>query len=217
MYWILLIFLCVGLFYPVIGFIAILCMVAPVGLAIYKGRHWCGNFCPRGNFYDQVLSRISPQKPIPAFLRKSSFRKFMVAFIFTVFGVQMYFAWGDLSAMGAVFVNIILITTIVGIVLGLRYHQRSWCSFCPMGTMSSWVTPKPKKRSKKLDKKLFKTIMVDDSCIGCKLCTKVCPMQLKPYEEKGNPDGFMHSDCLKCGKCIKKCPKKALKFEKVLP
>ena len=67
LYWILLVYLVVGYFYPVIGFLAVICMIAPVAFAVRKGRWWCGNACPRGNFYDRVLAKYSPHKPIPAF------------------------------------------------------------------------------------------------------------------------------------------------------
>lgn len=202
MFWLLLVFLGVGVFYPAIGVIALICMLAPVLVSFYKGRFWCGNFCPRGSFYDHVLSKVSPQKPIPSIFRSNALRIFMVLFIMIVFTVQMYAAWGDLTAMGAVLVRLILITTIVGIVLGLFYHQRTWCSFCPMGTLASWISTikKPMKLS------------VSDSCVGCKLCEKACPMQLKPYTAKGKLEGFNNSDCLKCGRCVAVCPKKALKF-----
>lgn len=202
MFWLLLVFLGIGVFYPAIGVIALICMLAPVLVSFYKGRFWCGNFCPRGSFYDQVLSKLSPHKPIPPIFRSKELRIFMVLFIMVVFTVQMYYAWGDLSAMGAVFVRLILITTIVGIVLGMFYHQRTWCSFCPMGTIASWISTmkKPMKLS------------VSEACVGCKLCEKACPMQLKPYTAKGNLEGFDNSDCLKCGRCVAICPKKALKF-----
>lgn len=202
LFWILLIFLAVGLVYPVIGLAAIICMLAPVMMAPYKGRYWCGNFCPRGSFYDNVIAKISPKKPIPDIFRSNGFRVFMVAFIMGVFGIQMYYAWGDLSAMGEVFVRIILITTIVGIVLGVMYHQRTWCSFCPMGTMASWFSAKPKPMP----------LMIENSCVNCKLCTTTCPLQLSPYDAKGRTEGFTHSDCLKCSRCVEKCPKKALSF-----
>ena len=71
MYWLLLVFLAVGFFYPPIGLIAIICMVAPVSVAFYKGRFWCGNFCPRGSFYDHVLAKISPKKSIPPIFKSS--------------------------------------------------------------------------------------------------------------------------------------------------
>lgn len=202
LFWILLVFLVVGIIYPVIGLLAIICMLAPVIMAFYKGRYWCGNFCPRGSFYDNVIAKISPKKPIPAIFRSTGFRIFMVMFIMGVFGVQMFYAWGDLAAMGAVFVQIILITTIVGIVLGAIYHQRTWCSFCPMGTLASWASAKARPMPLK----------VENSCVNCKLCTTACPLQLSPYTEKGNKDGFTHSDCLKCSRCVEKCPKKSLAF-----
>ena len=142
LYWIIIAYLVIGAFYPIIGWIAIICMVAPVAFSVKRGRWWCGNACPRGNFFDRVLSRYSPHRPIPAFVRSRGWRIFMVAFIFTMFGVQMYYAWGNWAAMGAVFWRIILLTTIVAVVLAFIYAPRTWCSFCPMGTLSSWVTPK---------------------------------------------------------------------------
>lgn len=202
LFWILLIFLIMGLIYPAIGLLAIICMLAPIIMAPFKGRYWCGNFCPRGSFYDNVLAKISPKKPIPAIFRSTGLRVFMVMFIMGVFGIQIYYAWGNVAAMGAVFVQIILVTTIVGIALGVMFQQRTWCSFCPMGTLASWFSAKPKPMP----------LQVENSCVDCKLCSKACPLQLAPYTEKGSKEGFIHSDCLKCSRCVEKCPQKALTF-----
>lgn len=202
LFWILLIFLAVGAVYPVIGVTALICMIAPVLMSPYKGRYWCGNFCPRGSFYDTVIGKISPNKSIPVFFRSTGFRLFMIIFIMAVFAVQMYAAWGNLSAVGEVFVRIILLTTIVGIALGRIYHQRAWCSFCPMGTLASWISAKAKPLPLK----------VKNSCVNCNLCMNACPMQLSPYHAKGSIEGFTHGDCLKCGRCEAKCPKQAINF-----
>lgn len=202
LFWILLIYLAVGWIYPVIGFWAILCMLAPIIMASYKGRYWCGNYCPRGSFYDHILAEVSPKRQIPAIFHSTIFRLVMVILIFFVFGFQMYHAWNDFSAMGAVFIRIILMTTLVGVGLGLLYHQRSWCSFCPMGTLASWLSKKPKPMP----------LLVESSCVGCKLCTTVCPSQLSPYTARTMTEGFTHSDCLKCSRCIEKCPEKAIHF-----
>lgn len=159
---------------------------------------------PRGNFYDRVLAKYSPHKPIPAFVRTKGFRIFMVMFIFTMFGIQMYRAWGDWNDMGRVFWTIILITTIVGVTLSFIYAPRTWCSFCPMGTLSAWVSP----RSGRLPDS-YRRIIVGEKCTTkCKLCSAVCPMQLKPYESRNDGNGFLHPDCIKCGRCIKGCPLK---------
>lgn len=203
MYWFFFIYLIVGYFFPAAGIIALICMLAPVLIAPVKGRYWCGNYCPRGSLYDTILSKVSPKKSIPSFFRTKVFRSFMVIFILSVFSIQMYYAWSNLDEMGLVFLRIIFITTVVGIVLGLLYNHRTWCSFCPMGTMASWFSHKN-----------TKTLHVDNSCVNCKLCSKACPFALFPQKGKGKESGFTHSDCLKCEKCVAACPKKSLVFEK---
>ena len=206
LYWILITYLVIGYFYPAIGFLALICMIAPVAFAVKRGRWWCGNACPRGNFYDRVLSKYSPHRPIPSFVRTFGFRLFMVLLIFTMFSVQMYFAWGDWNAMGKVFWNIILATTIVGVTLAFIYAPRTWCSFCPMGTLSSWVTP----RGPRLPES-FPRIVVSSRCqMKCKSCARVCPMQLTPYDCRGQEAGYLHADCIKCGKCAVACPIKIM-------
>ena len=72
LYWIIIAYIIVGWFYPVVGLIALICMIGPVMTSIWKGRWWCGHVCPRGNMYDRLLSKYSPHKPIPAFVRKAN-------------------------------------------------------------------------------------------------------------------------------------------------
>lgn len=208
LYWILLIFLVVGFFYPVIGILAIVCMIAPVAMSIFKGRYWCGHFCPRGSYYDKLISKISRNKKIPRLVRSKPFRGFMLIFIFAMFGIQMYFAWGDWSEMGAVFWRIIFITTVVATVLGIIYSPRTWCTFCPMGTLSAMVAPRKHKDT-------FKNIHIDSGCVLCKRCSKVCPMQLTPYEAKDAVAGLLDPDCIKCGNCISQCPKQSMTMRKI--
>lgn len=203
LYWILPVYLVVACFFPVVGWLAVVCMVGPVLTSVFRGRHWCGHFCPRGNFYDKVIGRISLNRRIPRFLRSVAFRTCMVGLIFTVFGVQMYAAWGDWAAMGRVFWLIILLTTVVGIVLGVAYAPRAWCTFCPMGSLSAAVAPRTPRKG-------FKNIHVGKGCIGCKKCAKACPMQLAPYRAKGAEGGLADADCIKCGACVGKCPKRCM-------
>ncbi|MBF0385705.1 MAG: 4Fe-4S binding protein [Candidatus Omnitrophica bacterium] len=42
---------------------------------------------------------------------------------------------GALKAIGAVFVTMCLITTVLAIFLGLATRHRAWCAICPMGTL----------------------------------------------------------------------------------
>ena len=59
-YWIIIAYILLGWFFPVIGLLALICMIGPVLTSIFKGRWWCGHVCPRGNMYDRLLSKYSP-------------------------------------------------------------------------------------------------------------------------------------------------------------
>ena len=110
------------------------------------------------------------------------------------------------AGIGKVFWTIIVMTTIVGVTLSFIYAPRTWCSFCPMGTISNWVAPK-----KAPLPKAFTNIHVSSACqMKCKQCARVCPMQLTPYDSRGEVIGYLHPDCLKCGKCVLACPTKIM-------
>lgn len=202
-YLIFLFFLVLSLFDMRFAVIAIICMVAPVALAISgRGRYWCGNYCPRGNFYENVLARFSPKKKVPKLLKSTGFRAFMVFLIIFNFTMGVYKNWGNLYGIGFVFYKIIVITSIVGVVLGLFYNQRTWCNFCPMGTLSALVA---KIKGRKIN------LEVDSSCVSCGLCAKACPMGISPKEYKEGK--VQDSDCIFCQKCVYKCPKDSIKLE----
>ncbi len=208
MFWILFLYLIVAYFFPEVGVVAVICMIGPVAMAVRRGRFWCGHFCPRGSLYDKVVSRFSPHKPVPAFLRTKAFRVAMLVFIFGMFGLQIYMNGTTLAGIGRAFWNIILLTTVVGVVLSFVYAPRAWCTFCPMGTLSAWVAPKAPARG-------FPYVWVSASCgMKCKRCAKVCSMQLAPYESRGKDAGYLHPDCIKCGSCIASCPTKVMTMKK---
>ena len=199
-YILLLAYLVAAYFLPVLGVVAVICMMAPIFFSLIgKGRYWCGNFCPRGNFYENILSKISMKRKIPAFLKSWWFRGFMILFILSNFSRGIYKNWGNPAGIGMVFYRIILITTIVAIVLAVFYKPRTWCSFCPMGSMASLIA---KMRGRK------SAIHVAEHCVSCGLCNKACPMELTPKESKNGH--VASSECIFCEKCVYTCPKDAI-------
>lgn len=189
-----------GWFQPLLGFALLGCMVGAVGIALFNGRAWCNWMCPRGSFFDLFTEKISARRQIPDFFRRWPLRTFMVVMIFSMMGLQWYLSWGDLPAMGLALVRILTITTIVGIILAVIYSPRTWCLICPMGTIANLLAKKDK------------ALRIETSCVNCKLCTKACPMQLKPYEFR--QEGILGDrDCIKCTSCVAACPKKALSFD----
>jgi len=188
-----------GWLYPPLGFSLLICMFGAIGIALYNGRAWCDWMCPRGSFYDLFLDRLSRKLPIPSIFKTNWFRTAVLSLLMAALGTQIYYAWGDSYGIGRAFVLVLTITTSAGIVLGAVFKPRTWCQICPMGTLGNWLS-----RDKK-------PLYVSESCKDCKLCAKVCPMQLKPYDSKA---GLMtDGDCIKCSSCIAVCPVKALGFE----
>ncbi|AQS58219.1 4Fe-4S binding protein [Desulforamulus ferrireducens] len=188
-----------GWVYPPAGFLLLLCMLGAVGLSFFSGRSWCDWMCPRGAFFDLFFQKPGLGKTVPTWLRSSKLRYFMLVLIFVVLGTQLYLSWGDLNGMGMAFVRLLTITTMVGIVLALLVHPRSWCHICPMGTLASLLG------------KGKKPLYISTKCTSCNLCTKACPMGLTPHA--GKEDGVLtDSDCIKCGSCTVTCNRKALAF-----
>lgn len=130
-------FLFIGWFFPIIGVVALICMIAPVVMSIIKGqRKWCAVFCPRGVFNDVILKRISRNKKIPRIFHSNIFKVSFLVFLIYNFYTGISNAQNILE-IGIVFFKIINITTALTILLGIIFHPRSWCAFCPMGFLSN--------------------------------------------------------------------------------
>ena len=197
-------FVVLSLFDFRIAIAAVICMVAPIVVSLFKGRFWCGNLCPRGSFYDRIVSKFSNDKKVPRFLKNNVFRGFMVVFMLSMFGIGIYKSWGNLYGIGMVFYRIIVVTTIVGIVLSLFYNHRTWCHFCPMGTIASVISRLRKSK---------KVLQISSACVSCKICEKKCPLGIVPYDYKENI--LSHPDCIQCGRCVSACPRKAIGYEEM--
>lgn len=50
-----------------------------------------------------------------------------------------------------------------------------------------------------------------NKCVGCKKCSKECPMSLD-VNEMVKRDKMENSECILCGKCVDSCPKGAIQF-----
>jgi polyferredoxin len=203
-YLMLIAFIIGGLFDLRVGLAAIVCMIAPIVTSFVKGRFWCGNLCPRGSFYDNIVQKYSRKKKVPAFIKSIYFRTAATLLMLTMFTIGMIKNWGDLYGMGLVLYRLIVVTTIIGMLLPLFYNHRTWCNFCPMGSISSLVSFFRNNKNK------ASLLQVNKSCVSCKVCDRSCPMGITPREFKG--DALSHKDCIQCSSCAYVCPKKSINY-----
>lgn len=191
-----------GWLYPLLGFFIPLCMLLGIGISLFNGRKWCFWYCPRGSFYDAIIQPISLKKITPLIFKNLFFRIGVLVLLMLFMLMRIIHLWPDPHSMGILFMTMLTATTILGVILGILFHQRSWCSFCPIGSIANWLGRG--KYPLKIDSR---------TCIECKLCFKVCPIQITPFKfKKDNLEFVKDADCLKCASCIHTCPTRSLRF-----
>jgi polyferredoxin len=205
-----------GLFYPKLGLLLIPIMLTLMILGFLKGKYWCGNLCPHASLFDYVLLPISPNKemrlPLKSLSLKAAFFMLYMS-MFTLRIIKVSKLWGTLEfvdKLGFLFSVNYLIPTIVGITLTLFVNPRAWCTFCPMGTMQQLTYRLGKHTGWNKHTDVLVTCIAPDKCTKCKICAKVCPMQLSPYLELSDRDLLDNEDCIKCSTCVTHCPGRVL-------
>ena len=183
---------------PWLGFSVPIVMITGVLVSLVRGRYVCGNLCPRGAFYDRLVARFSRRREVPSWLRSMPFR-------WTVFALLMGFmvfrvAQNPLDPMhwGRVFWLMCVVTTGIGVPLALLHHPRTWCAFCPIGTVQNALGGGRGR------------LRIDaEACRACRICEAACPMGLAIAEHR-EAGVVPHRDCAKCSECIAVCPVGAL-------
>ena len=103
-----------------------------------------------------------------------------------------------------IYFGVVLLIAALHLLVGRRAFCHCVCWMAPfmiIGTkVSDWL---------KLPRLRLK--LNNDSCIGCKQCSKKCPMSLdvKAMVETKN---MKNSECILCGECIDICPKKSIAY-----
>lgn len=121
--------------YSLLGIFIPACMALGIGIGLFRGRKWCDWMCPRGSFYDVIVSNISPKKNIPAIFRKIIFRIIVLFVLMAFMLIQIFKRLPDINKVAAFFILLLTITTAVGVILAVIFHPRTWCSICPVGTL----------------------------------------------------------------------------------
>lgn len=132
------IFFVLGLWDIRLSLLALACMVAPLAQVIRgKGKVHCQLHCPRGSFYHKWVGAISMNGNIPEFMKTHWFKRMIMVIMFSLFGIGIIQANGDAALMGYALYRLIVISTIVGSIMGVFFKPRTWCTVCPMGYSST--------------------------------------------------------------------------------
>ncbi|MDY0360593.1 MAG: 4Fe-4S binding protein [Desulforegulaceae bacterium] len=92
---------------------------------------------------------------------------------------------------------------------GKDIHWLCCCCGCCCGILRTVKTyPKPSH----ILSSPFRAVVSNDSCTGCKLCLKRCPMDA--IEIKDKKVKIDYDKCIGCGLCVSTCPSKTLKLER---
>ena len=138
--------LVIGWFYPLAGFMVLLCMFFGISIAFFKGKFWCGWLCPRGSFLDKFIAPFSlktfKSEPFQNNILKASVLILLMSFMI----LQIFRAWPNVNTMGTVMVILLGATTLLALILGTFVHHRAWCMICPVGTISSFIANSKKRK-----------------------------------------------------------------------
>ena len=197
---IVIVVIALGWKYPLLGFSVPIVMLMGIIGAFVRGRYVCGHLCPRGGFYDRVMAPISPGRPIPRTFRNAALRWTLVVLLMGFMIWRIIQTPGDVYHWGRVFWLMCTVTTVIGVVLALVIHQRSWCTICPVGTMQNAIGGRKDQ------------LRIDAAeCKECRTCEKTCPIDL-PIVKHKDSGVVAEGDCLKCPECIAACPANALSW-----
>ncbi len=205
----------IGLFVPYVGLLLLVMMASIMILGLFKGRMFCGRVCPHGYIFDNVVVRFSRNKDIPIALRG-----LLISVLYFIFFMGMFVSVIFRSTQADNFIlafsyalsTMYLTVTIVSVTVGLIFAPRTFCHFCPQGSIQNIMALSGKAINKKTKKRV--TLIDEEACIKCRLCNKSCPMHIEVIDKIISKDNHKLYDrkCIKCGVCIDKCPKDVLKL-----
>lgn len=188
------------------------------------GRVICGWLCPFGMIQDLLHKIPTPKIKKSRVTRALSLIKYVLLALF-VFLIPIWYAYaknlplpafckyicpagtlegagglllhpdntGLFAMLGGLFTWKVVLTLVI--LTGCIFAYRAFCRFiCPLGAIYA-LFAKLALLGVKLD---------EDKCIGCDLCVKKCPMDIRCVGDR---------ECIHCGACVSVCPTKAISWK----
>jgi len=187
--------------------------------AVLMGRAFCGWFCWFGGYLELVEWGIGDKLKIKIPKR---ILLYLGVIPFVSLGLKVYGAWlsswimkgfpaefifrlADVEPWGGQQTGISIIITLIlyGPVLLFVFGQRAWCRYlCPIGALLKVFN----------GVKIGKVRLVNEECIGCGKCNRVCQMQVDVLGDLNTYGEVRDSNCIVCLKCTDECPTESIAF-----
>jgi len=122
------------------AYLGLICMAMPIGLAISgKGKVHCSHYCPRGSLFGKFLPLFSMKNTMPKFMNTKWFKYSLLIFMFSSFGFCFYQMGLGVENVASAILNMMVRSTLIGIIVGMVFMPRSWCKICPMGLVAGLI------------------------------------------------------------------------------
>lgn len=190
---------------------AFILMILGLVAAVLFGTIFCGYICPFGSFQEWIgrlgrklfpgkYNRMVPKK-LDRVLRYLRYLVLiMVLYQTAVSAILVFQSVDPYYALFNFFTNEVAVTAYItlGVIIVLSlFIERPWCKYlCPYGALLGLFN----------SIRIFKIRRNKNTCIGCKKCDQVCPMNI----EVSAGETIRNHQCISCHKCLSdvSCPVK---------
>jgi hypothetical protein len=130
-------------FWHPFGLYGLVCMFTPIIIALAGyGKMSCARICPRGSFLGLVtrpFAFFSLKRPSITY--KESFKFFLWALMMGSFTGLMIWTIPkkDIDRLGFTILVFMETATALGLICGILFTPRMWCTICPMGTTTGRI------------------------------------------------------------------------------
>jgi hypothetical protein len=124
-------------FWHPFGLYGLVCMFTPIIIALSGyGKMSCARICPRGSFlglFARPFAFFSLKRP--SIMNKRGFKFFLwVLMMGSFIGLMIWVVPTlDINRIGFTILVFMETATAIGLICGILFTPRAWCTFCPMG------------------------------------------------------------------------------------
>ena len=153
-------YMTLGFFNILFAWLGLFFFCIPLIISLVWGtKGYCNRYCGRGQLFGLLGGRfgLSRKKDIPKWMKSKWFRYGFLIFFFIMFFQMLWntYLWtfklpwhwayhGTFFSPGVAqfafgFYSVMLTSTTLGMITMVLFKPRSWCVYCPMGTMTQLI------------------------------------------------------------------------------